>query len=181
MADRVTRKELAERWGVAPESVNKLVRAGRLVVGDDKRIDVNEAEAVRSAMNPNNRAKEAEAKELGGQRADTQNAAHPMVRARLAKEVLAVKVKELQFKQMTGELIGRAELKVQLFEAGRAVNSALKVWPPRLSGEIASLQGLPPREFQKQVRALLEREVRTIVSDLTVALESIAASDQRAA
>jgi len=180
MATRVSRKDLAERWGVKRQAVDKLVRDGKLKPDKSGMIDLASADAVRAAMNPNIVAKEAEARALGGQRSDQQDVQHPMVKARLAREVLSTRIKDLEFRKLTGELISRAEVKGALFEVGRTVQQTLRTWPARLSGEIAAMKGLSDREFYAAAEAIFDRETKKIVSDLTKALERIAATDKAA-
>jgi hypothetical protein len=182
MAKGITRKELAAEWGVSPQRIDTLIRKGDLTPGKDGLIDRDAAAALRATMNPGNMAKEAEAKALGGQSSERQSQNSPIVQARTADAVYRAKQRELIVKQLTGELVDIQRVKVEGFEAGRAVQQSLKVLPTRLAGAIAAqVAGRPIKEIESIVRSIIEAEVKRIVSDLLVALEQIAARKSPAA
>ena len=180
MAERLSRREIAERWGVSKQAVDKVFKDGRLKAGDDGKADLVDVDRVRAEMNQANIAREAETKAIGGQQKGENGGQHPIMRVRLAKEAIDVKHRELKLKKLQGEVVERSEVKMLLFEAGRAIQNALKAWPARLSGEIAAHRGLPEREFQQRVRTILERDTKRILSDMTVALESIGTKNEAA-
>jgi phage terminase Nu1 subunit (DNA packaging protein) len=176
MAIRVSRKELAAHWGVSTQRVDALVSSGALVPDDEGRIDRDAADQVRAGMNQNNAAKEAEAKALGGQRADQQNQNHPLVKARTMQAVFKARDAELEFKKKSGEVVSTAEVAAQAYEAGRIVQSHLRAFSARLTSELAVFCGLPPAEAQVKIREALDRDVRAVIADMQTALSKLGAN-----
>lgn len=173
MTDRISRKDLAEEWGVTTQRVDKLVSEGKLIVGDDKLLSRAQADAVRRSLDPSLVEKEVIAKAVGGQTASVQDPSHPLVKARTMDAVFRAKSRELQFQKASGAVVAMAAIKTEAFEIGRALQQPLLAFPARLSAELATLAALPADQVEPAMRKVLQREVKVLISNLIVALDQV--------
>lgn len=182
MGDRVTRKQLAEQWGVTTQRIDAMIRQGMFKPGADKLIDADEANAARGTLNAGNVAKEREAKALGGQKSADQAPNNPIVQARTAEALYRARQRELIVKKLTGELVSSRRVKADAFEVGRIMGQALRVMPQRLAGQIAgAVAGRSPREVEVAAKAILEKEAKRIIADILKALEKVTEQKPEAA
>ncbi len=171
MAERVSRKQLATLWDVSTQRIDTLVNEGKLITGEDGLIDREQADVIRASMNPARIEADRLNKELGGQ--GRQNPNHPLVQAKTMEAVYRARNAELDFKTKSGELIPAKTVKDEGFEIGRFIQQRLLAFPSRLSAELATLAALPQAEIEPAMRAVLTREVRSLVTDLVTSLDQV--------
>lgn len=160
--ERLSRKQIAEMWGVSTQRIDALVKDGRLVPGADKKFDPDEVAAVRASMSPQHVMKEQAQKEVGGA-ADQRHAT--FVQARTMDAVYRAKSRELQFKREQGVLVERTAVEAEGFEIGRILQQRIMALPARMAAELSTYAALPEAERTKAFRAALDREARLLLEE----------------
>lgn len=164
MAVRVSRKELAQRYGITTQAIDKLVKDGRLTPGADKKFDLDEADRVRSEQSARHIEKEQLQKDIGGQGAG--GVQHPLTQARTMEAVYRAKSRELAFQREKGALVERKAVEADGFEIGRILQQRVLAWPARMAAELSTLVALPDAERYEAVRKCLDREAKLLVGEI---------------
>ena len=168
MGERVSQSELARRIGVTRQRINALVKKGRLIVGEDKKLGVEESlEALRVTDDPS----QATRMSLGKVEPDKEDESE--VRALIAKgktptygdaktmrEIYLARMAKLRYDEARGIVVERNKVESEAFALGRVVRDSLMVIPSRLR-EVLSATDDP-----KEVHRLLERELTSVIKEL---------------
>jgi len=181
LAQGMTRKEVAAKWGVSRQRIDTLVNSGELVEGKDGLIDEAHADQVRAGQDPNRIEKEAVLKEVGGQANPQQKSNHPLVQARTMETVYRARYMKTRSERAEGKLVERDAVKAEGFEIGVFCKQACMALPARLAPELAVLMSLPAGEVQRAIHAVLDREMRRFLQDLSEGLKQIPSSKGEAA
>ena len=181
MAQGMTRKEVAAKWGVSRQRIDTLVNSGELVEGKDGLIDEAHADQVRAGQDPNRIDKEAVLKEVGGQANPQQKSNHPLVQARTMESVYRARYMKTRSERAEGKLVERDAVKAEAFELGRFAQQFLRSLPARLSPELATLAALPPSDVERAIRAVLERETRLFIQHFSEGIAQLPSSKGEAA
>jgi len=119
---RVTRKELAEHYNISKPRVTQLVKRG-LPVGDDNKIDLDEAERWMS-KNLDRERRQGKPAEAGSWRE--------------AKEAMDAQLRELDLRRRQGELIDKTEAERAVMERAQAERRAWETWAATAAAHLAS-------------------------------------------
>lgn len=165
MADRVSRKELAQRYGVTTQAIDKLVKDGRLKPGPDKKFDLEEADRVRSEQSAQHIEKEQLQKDIESESGGDAKS-HPLLKARTMEAVYRAKSRELAFQREKGALVERKAVEADGFEIGRILQQRVLAWPARMAAELSTLVALPDAERYEAVRKCLDREAKLLVGEI---------------
>ncbi len=169
-AETVTQAELGRDLGVTRQRVNNLVRAGRIVLDENGRIDpVRAKAAIAAAADPrkgrNGRSimTEPASAETGAGAsrdnhapADDDGAAaarNLYSKARAAKEANEARLAELRLHERLGDLVDAKTVRAEQFRAARAVRNAVLAVPARL-GLGRGERDLVRRELEKALEAV---------------------------
>ncbi len=159
---RVSQAELARELGVSRQAVNDLVARGVLVLGTDRKLDLEEARGiVQERVRPSGKTAVAVAASApAGAPADAKpdNAAAYYV-AKASREASEAGIAELKLRQMQRELIEREPAVQASFTAFRQLRNALTFLPRKLSGQLVGKT--QPREIQQ----IIETEIKQALDD----------------
>ena len=146
----MTQVEYAKRIGKTNQYVNKLVRLGRIPVGEDGKIDPEAAdEAMRRAADPSRRLGTPAAAEpqdddqsdapMRAPRADSGGVS--FTHARTAREAYQAKLAKLEYERQMDALRPKAEVVEGMVAAGRRIRQgldAIPTWADEITGLIVS-------------------------------------------
>jgi hypothetical protein len=176
-ARRVSQAELARELGVSRQAVNDLVGRGVLVLGTDRKLDLDEARVVvLERVRPTGKTAAAVAASVqtpatppAAAQAKTDNAAAYYV-AKASREASEAGMAALKLAQMQGALIDREAAIQSAFTSFRQLRNSLNFLPRKLSGRLVNKTS--PREIQQlledEIRAtLLQFQQRTLASMAT--------------
>ena len=167
---------MAEVLGMTPSAFAKGVRSGRFSIAmrDDNGIPLydpvvvgQEYEETKTAAEIQNRARFMPKERQGGRPSGTDNGGKsrtedPFMRAKLMDAGYSAKLKELDFKFRSGELIEKVLVEKQGAELGEIMKGAIESWPARLAPELAGMQGKDEHDF----RLKLEIECNKLIIDI---------------
>lgn len=157
-ARRVTQADLARELGVSRQAVNDLVKRGVLVLGADRKLDLDAARViVQERVRPSGKTASAVAASdaaPAATEAKPDNAAAYYV-AKAAREASEAGIAQLRLRQMQGELIEREPTVQATFTAFRQLRNGLTFLPRKLSGQLVGKT--QPREIQQ----IIETEIRS--------------------
>ncbi len=152
MSKRITQAEFARICGVNRSTVSKWVKAGRIHLGSDKRLDKDAALQMREITEshaPHHQARkaqiEADKKEPLHEPSADQNEAKRIaiklkiatMREREAKAAMA----EMDRQKQAGQLIDREDVDYVLKDLGHTLRALMESLPDRLSSELAGYRG----------------------------------------
>lgn len=188
MEDRRTASlsEFAKSLGVRPSYVTKLKAAGRLVLTDDGRVDVEASNArIAATADPNRddvRARHAAAraekpaaddsdnKPLPPSKSEPTTAGQSFAASRAVKERYLALNAKLEYERAAGRLVEVAAVQHAGAEAGAALRLMLDNLPDRLSPLLA--EGDAARE--QRIYAHLREHVEQVLGEFSRRLESLA-------
>lgn len=164
MATWVTQAEYAKHRGVSRQAVHKALRAGRIVVGEDGKIDQEAADAAWKGnsspqMQPgslNGGAGQPRQRESVGD-----SSALSYAQARSVREGWQARLARLEYEERVGVLLNRDEVKVAVFNKDRRVRDLLLALPDRVTPLIATTP-----EEQVTIYAILQDEVLRALKEL---------------
>lgn len=162
MAERLNQVELAERFGVTRQRIAKLIADGRLIVGEDGKIDVQLAEQVRAEMSPVHRENEADNQAVQ----DGGVAVSPLQRARIANEAYRAQERRLRVERMRGDLVSKRDVQTEGQRLGQLLQSHLLNLGPRLAPSLAAMGSLPDHERVIEIRKAVDREARLVMVEM---------------
>lgn len=183
MADRLNQAQLARALEVSRVAVHKLVKAGKLVLGEDGKIDLETARAaIANSVHPGSKTAQAVSAAGGGAPADPQTVVIPSVAtqflgkadehgmptnfhvARTLREAAEARMAQIELAKMTGELVSLSDRTKAAREIGRQVRDALEVSRRRLSPYLAAAQTVAECEEiqRKEHQVLLQNLVTSL-------------------
>ena len=165
----------ARHRGIADNAVRKAIKTGRIIPESDGSIDVSKADSAWEANTDHTKrhipeeirdVDPATAMESVRQTL-TENGRTPMgmnsfTQARTAHEIAKAHLARLRLQEKKGQLIGKDQVKAQIFRLGRDFRDAWINWPARVSSQMAA-------ELQVDEHGLhmiLERAVREHLNEL---------------
>jgi len=146
----------ARALGISPVALRKAIDHGRVVPELDGTLDIEKARAEWLANTHPGQGAPKDAAAANGTSATNQG----YRQARLAREFLDVKIKELEFKRLTGELVPRAEVDRVMFSKARAARDRLNLIEARLSPQVAGLTDI------SEIRRLIRAEIQAVCDEL---------------
>ena len=162
-------KEYAESRGKSYQTLARWAQAGRLtqikregkayVIPDPQALDREIASVKapdRGGASPGTQVDES----LRRQQAD-ERAVPSFARSRAIREAFAAKLSELEFKQRSGKLVDKAELKMRLAKVHMGVRDALRTIPDRVAPIVAA------ETDQAAIHALLLKEIGQALEGLS--------------
>ena len=192
MSERLSIRAYSRHRGVSDTAVRKAIQSGRITLGDDGRIDPQQADAQWSvntdaaqqrkavpqrevpqeAVTSVREALSAAPSPLGGMGASTGASAGgtTLMQAKTANEVLKAKTNKVRLARLKGELVDKDQAVAHVFRMARAERDAWLNWPARVAAQMASALGADSHALH----VLLEKAVRdqlTALGDLAVRLE----------
>lgn len=153
--ERITKKELSVRLDVSTPYVAKLVREGRVTVGDDGKVEwPTVQEEIRAGENPafaghkkvNKQAKSMPVKNLSNESAVELN--KKFNKARTDEKIYAAKLKELEFNKEKGKLIPLADIISDASRTGEEIRALLCAIPSRIA---PALDGKTALEIEEAI------------------------------
>lgn len=138
--ERITKKELSIRLDVSAAYVAKLVRDGRVTVGDDGKVEwPTVQDEIKSGENPafaghkkvNKQAKSVPVKNLSNESAVELN--KKFNKARTDEKIYAAKLKELEFNKEKGKLIPLSDVIADAARTGEEIRALLCSIPSRIA------------------------------------------------
>ena len=192
MSERLSIRAYSRHRGVSDTAVRKAIQSGRITLGDDGRIDPQQADAQWSvntdaaqqrkavpqrevpqeAVTSVREALSAAPSPLGGMGASTGASAGgtTLMQAKTANEVLKAQTNKVRLARLKGELVDKDQAVAHVFRMARAERDAWLNWPARVAAQMASALGADSHALH----VLLEKAVRdqlTALGDLAVRLE----------
>lgn len=156
-------RAFALRMGVSHEAVRRALESGRIHALPDGTLDPDAAEA---EWNANTKAR------AGGRpsgRAGTRNGGNGGVpdavlvgfhTARTARETYEARIKELEFRRLSGELVEAEAVRRAAFDSARRARDLLRALPARLAPLVAHTNGVAA------CRRAMEREVDRVLKEV---------------
>lgn len=145
----------ARALGISPQALRKAIEKGTVPVEMDGSIDVEKArDAWIANSHPGQGADKDAAAEANGKDA----ANYRMVR--VAREALEVRIKEVEFKRMTGELLPAEEVRRDAFNAARSARDRLQLLIDRLPPLLLGVNSI------EELRVIIKREVQSVCDEL---------------
>lgn len=165
-------QEYAESRGLSYQTIARWAKAGKLpclkrngkiyVIEDAQQLD-REIAAAKSPDRGGVGGAPAIDESLRRQQADA--AAVPsFARSRAIREAFAAKLSELEFKQRSGKLVDKAELKLKLAKVHMGVRDALRSIPDRIAPIVAA------ETDQAKIHAMLLKEIGQALEGLSGAI-----------
>jgi len=185
-ARRLRKSEFARLLGVAPSYVTKLAKAGRLVLCEDGRVDVEASLArIEATRDPARQdvarrhaaARAAKAAVPPPRDADPEPDAAPAsyAEARALKERYAALTAKLEYERLAGRLVAIEDVRAAGAEAGAVIRAALEALPDQLAPLLAA------ERDEHRVHALLVEYLETALKDVSDALAKAARDEEAAA
>ena len=196
MAQRLTQAQLARELGVSRQAIHKHVNAGTLAVGDDGKIDLDQARAAMQTLHPGAKTVQA----LGGSAPPAPAAApapsHVVIPAqatqflgdadehgmptnyhiaRTLREAEEARIARLKREEMEGQLIRLEAVRSVAANTLAATREALLQLPARLSTVLAA-EGSPAR-----VHDLLQQEIHQALAQLATLPDRVGADARQEA
>jgi len=170
----------AQHRGVSHTAVAKAIKAGRISVEPDGKIDPAKADAqwarnTLPSQNLNPGASKSAPKVAtrpvstvsGGEAhapLETRAAAPDYQTSRAIREAYAARMAKLEFEERTGKLISKAEVDVKFFQLARQLRDRLQQIPRKLAPEIVALVVADPDV--RGVTDILDVAIREALEDL---------------
>ena len=174
-SDVVSLSEFARLQGWRPSYVTKLKQAGRLVLNDNGRVNVEASRArIAATADPNRddvRARHAAGRADGGERSDPQQdrAGQSFATSRAVKERYLALTAKLEYEQRAGKLVEVEAVQRAGAEAGGVLRAALENLPDQLAPILA--EGDPDRE--SRIYAQLREHVERLLEEISRKLDTL--------
>ena len=198
MAQRLTQAQLARELGVSRQAIHKHVDAGTLAVGDDGKIDLDQARAAMQTLHPGAKTVQALAASAPPAAAPASVSAETQVVipaaatqfladadehgmstnyhiARTLREAEEARMARLKREEMEGQLIRLEAVRSVAANTLAATREALLQLPARLSTVLAA-EGSPAR-----VHDLLQQEIHQALAQLATLPERVGAEAKQEA
>jgi len=183
MGERLTRREVAERFGVTTQRISNMISKGELPVGSDGKIDWDVAQSIRGSFDPAKVQGQQFNKVVGGNAAGRKNAkaappasdkpgltvvsgggsgggGNQFQQAKTLEAVFKAKSGELKYRQLAGQLVEREVVKHDAHSAGRMIQQRLLGVGNRLAPMIAPMDDLVA------IRKLVDQEMREVIEQM---------------
>ena len=170
----LTQAEYARHRGVSRQAVLKAVRAGRIRLTPEGRIDPAQADALWAANTDPIRGGPRTAgqargltlvREEPGAGTRTPADIHPMLpslaTSRAVREAYMARLARLDYEKRTGKLVDADRMRTAIFEVNRATRDRLLVIPDRLAATLAAI------DVVAEVRRVLAEEIRVACEELS--------------
>jgi hypothetical protein len=162
---RVSQAELGRELGVSRQAVNDLVARGVLVLGADRKLDLDAARiVVQERVRPT--GKTAAAVAASGAAPGVPTAAQPKgdnaaayYVAKASREASEAGIAALRLAEMQGDLIKREPTVQATFTAFRQLRNTLTFLPRKLAGQLVGMT--QPRDIQ----SVIETEIKQALDD----------------
>jgi hypothetical protein len=150
----------ARALGMSPDNMRKLVNKGTITPLEDGSIDIETARAewLANSHPGQGKDKDAAAAASGMGSANGVNGNYRQVR--VAREFLDVKIRELEFKRLTGELIPVEQVKRDAFSCARQARDRLI----QIEARVAPL--LAPISDIQEIRRIIHAEIQAVCDEL---------------
>lgn len=163
MADEfVSQAEFARQVGVTAQRINKLVKDGRIPVNADKKIPIKAGFKAFDKIQKNAKAfKEIYSKTIlpeddnapmSGSTSKAMNVTEAFNKARLAEKTYQAKLKEIEYKLKTGELVESQKVRADAQATASALRDRLMSTPVRIAG---LCEGRTAREIEEIIEDAL--------------------------
>ena len=165
MVETVSRREFAKICGVSDKTVRDWIKAGRIPIEDDDRIDPDRAAEMLAATDQRTNTPR-KAPRTSEADVEPKSNKPTLVQAQTAKVITEARIQGLKLAEMEGELVRKSEIQKAIISFAQTYRDQLIALPARVGAQFAAdlqAQGTDTRV----VIMLLEKYVREYLSELS--------------